>query len=109
MTRPNIRKPAPVGPHVQWLRDGEYQVRGLQEQSPTFATRAAAELWLRARLPKVPEARRPRERRCMCCSEPFLSEGFHNRLCKTCRLRNDGGSLTIAANATGKVRRAARA
>lgn len=48
-------------------------------------------------------------RPCMCCGATFVSEGIHNRLCPPCRHRNDGGSLTIAANATGKVRRAARA
>ena len=25
------------------------------------------------------------ERKCMCCRQPFLSEGIHNRLCKPCK------------------------
>ena len=45
----------------------------------------------------------------MCCGQTFVSEGIHNRLCGPCRQRSDGGSLTIAANSTAKVRRAAKA
>lgn len=48
-------------------------------------------------------------RACLCCGQTFVSEGFHNRLCGSCRQRSDGGSLTIAANSTAKVRRAAKA
>lgn len=48
-------------------------------------------------------------RACMCCGQTFVSEGIHNRLCGPCRQRSDGGSLTIAANSTAKVRRAAKA
>ena len=25
------------------------------------------------------------ERRCMTCSDPFISEGMHNRMCNSCR------------------------
>lgn len=27
----------------------------------------------------------PKARKCMCCREPFISEGPHNRLCTQCR------------------------
>lgn len=30
---------------------------------------------------------RCRERACMTCGQKFLSEGFHNRLCRSCRHR----------------------
>lgn len=30
-----------------------------------------------------------RERPCLCCTAPFVSQGPHNRLCETCR--GDGG------------------
>lgn len=28
-----------------------------------------------------------RNRNCLCCSHPFLSEGAHHRMCDTCRGR----------------------
>lgn len=30
-------------------------------------------------------------RNCMTCSKPFESEGIHNRMCTTCRHRDDDG------------------
>ncbi|MCU0826612.1 MAG: hypothetical protein MUE52_04235 [Tabrizicola sp.] len=30
-------------------------------------------------------AARRKTRACMCCTEPFQSEGIHNRLCSRCR------------------------
>ena len=30
----------------------------------------------------------PRQRRCMTCGTDFLSEGWHNRLCRRCRTRS---------------------
>lgn len=88
---------------------GRYEVLGLPVVSPLFANRPEAEKWLRAELAKQPQARRPVERPCMCCGGPFLSQHIGNRLCPACGRRSDGGSMAIAANSTGKVRRAARA
>ena len=48
-------------------------------------------------------------RACMCCGVQFASEGIHNRLCNPCRGLGDGGPMALAAHATGKIRRAARA
>lgn len=90
-------------------RGGLYEVQGLPSLSPLFANRPEAEKWLRAELAKQPQARRPVERPCMCCGAPFLSQHIGNRLCPPCGRRSDGGSMAIAANSTGKVRRAARA
>lgn len=28
------------------------------------------------------------QRRCLCCSKDFLSDGPHNRLCGSCRIKN---------------------
>lgn len=97
-----------TGPRVEWLHSGRYQVLGLPRLSPLFISRAEAEKWLRGQLSRLPESRRPKQRACMCCGRPFHSEGIHNRLCDPCRHRSDGGSLTISATSTGKVRRAAR-
>jgi hypothetical protein len=33
---------------------------------------------------------RRRERACLCCQEPFLSDGAHNRLCNACRRKEAG-------------------
>ena len=32
-------------------------------------------------------------RPCMCCREPFPSEGIHNRLCNTCRNRGSAEAM----------------
>lgn len=84
------------GPRVS-LVGGAYQIMGLPCLA-TFRTRAAAEIWLRDELAKLPEARRPRARACMCCRRDFISEGIHNRLCNGCRALRD---------ATGDVQRPA--
>ncbi len=31
----------------------------------------------------------PDSRACMACRQPFLSEGWHNRLCPRCRKRSE--------------------
>lgn len=36
-----------------------------------------------------PAADVPAERACISCGEPFMSEGWHNRLCPKCRRRSD--------------------
>lgn len=63
---------------------------------------------LRDRLQREADARAKRgPRACLGCGATFQSEGIHHRLCKACRGRSDGGSMTIAATSSGKVRRAA--
>lgn len=46
-------------------------------------------------------------RPCLCCGTVFQSDGIHNRLCTSCRARDDGGSMSIPSTSAGKVRRAA--
>lgn len=46
-------------------------------------------------------------RPCMCCGATFLSEGVHNRMCDSCRRRDNAGSMSIPAGSIGQVRRAA--
>lgn len=48
-------------------------------------------------------------RRCLCCGHSFISEGIHNRLCRGCAHRSDGGSMSVPARSTAKIRRAAQA
>ena len=48
-------------------------------------------------------------RHCLCCANPFESEGIHNRLCKRCACRDDRGAMAIPARSTAKIRRAAQA
>ena len=48
-------------------------------------------------------------RNCLCCANPFESEGIHNRLCKRCACRDDRGAMAIPARSTAKIRRAAQA
>ncbi|NEX47636.1 hypothetical protein [Pseudotabrizicola algicola] len=65
---------------------------------------------LRDRLQRAADLKAKRgPRPCLSCSTEFASEGIHHRLCNGCRGRSDGGSMTIAATSSGKVRRAARA
>lgn len=33
---------------------------------------------------RLDRLRRQRKRPCLCCNEPFLSEGAHNRMCERC-------------------------
>lgn len=64
---------------------------------------------LRDRLQREADAKVKRgPRACLCCRATFVSEGIHHRLCNGCRARSDGGSMSVAATSTGKVRRAAR-
>lgn len=43
-------------------------------------------------LPKLPPAKLVK-RPCLCCGQAFASQGAHNRLCVTCRRKDDGGPL----------------
>ena len=104
-----VRPVQPGGPRVNYLRSGSYEVQGFQKISPLFHSRAEAEKWMRAETARLPKGQQPVERPCMCCGAQFESQHIGNRLCGICRHRSDGGSMAIAANSTGKVRRAARA
>jgi hypothetical protein len=39
---------------------------------------------------KPPAAVAPKQRKCMTCTDPFLSEGSHNRMCTKCRHLSEG-------------------
>jgi hypothetical protein len=39
---------------------------------------------------KPPASVAPKERKCMTCTEPFMSEGPHNRMCPKCRHLSEG-------------------
>lgn len=95
---------------VRSTHDGAYVIVDPdgREASEAIPFRASAQ-YLRDKLQREADARARRgARACMCCGHNFTSEGIHNRLCGHCRQRGDGGSMGIAANSTGKVRRAAR-
>ena len=75
-----------TGPRVECAHNADqFQVVGLTEMSPLFKSRKDAGEWLEAKLPKLPQAKRPQQRACMRCRHQFQSEGFHNRMCGTCR------------------------
>lgn len=82
------RYPRSTGPRVERIASGEYQALGIEALSPIFFTRAEAEAWLRVALEKGPKAKRRQLRSCLCCGKGFESDGFHNRLCSTCRGRS---------------------
>ncbi len=44
--------------------------------------------WVQA-TPARPSGDTAEKRVCMSCREPFLSEGWHNRLCPKCRKRSE--------------------
>lgn len=102
-------------PHAHGF-DLEYQTgrgwfvidpEGVRQAGP-FQCDNKALMSLEARQRAADMAAKRMLRPCMCCGAEFHSEGIHNRLCGPCRLKSDGGSLTIGASSTGKVRRAAR-
>lgn len=79
----------PTGPRVERASSRQFHVLGLMEHSPLFNTREEAEAWLKAQLAKTPLEKRPKVRACMSCGNEFLSEGFHNRLCRSCKHATD--------------------
>lgn len=80
---------------------------GVRKAGP-FQCDNKALMSLEARQRAADQAAKRMLRPCMCCQREFYSEGIHNRLCGPCRLKSDGGSLSIGGTSTGKVRRAAR-
>lgn len=46
-------------------------------------------------LKNAPKRGALKQRACMCCRTPFLSEGSHNRLCVRCRNKSDDGHYRI--------------
>jgi hypothetical protein len=91
-------QPRATGPRVEHAPDGgryPYQVLGLRDQTPRFLTREIADDWLTIELAKLPEAIRPKVRSCMRCRDDFESEGFHNRMCTTCRNAAGGPDTSV--------------
>ena len=82
------------GYHVAPVGSGRYEVRdpaGQPVGAPTTKDLAADRA---ERLQAEADARARRGiRPCLCCGHSFVSEGIHNRLCGSCRGRND----TLAA------------
>ena len=60
--------------------------RGMQRIYGPVTSQSVAE----TKLQKLEKQRQTKERRCMCCSQKFRSEGSHNRLCKYCRQLGGG-------------------
>ncbi|TQD37439.1 hypothetical protein ACTTAK_06655 [Rhodobacter capsulatus] len=71
-------------PHIVSTSAG-FSVAGVGGKAPKFESREQAEDWLADHFETIPEEKRPKDRACMCCGKPFLSRGFHNRLCDRCR------------------------
>lgn len=98
---------------------GRFYVRGLPEsvESPGgFDSRRAAEIWLEGKadlLAVLHEAElaagRGKKRSCLCCTETFVSEGPHNRLCDPCRKRGsaEGQAASYSFGAMTGRRRSA--
>lgn len=82
-------QPRPTGPRI--LRDWEqskcptYYADGITGTSPSFGSKQEGEAWLRTYLANAPLSKRPQVRCCMRCQAQFKSEGFHNRMCVSCR------------------------
>jgi hypothetical protein len=75
---------------VRRLSSSEFEIVGLPngQISPPFQYRDEAEAWLAAQVPKLELDRSKRgPRACICCGHGFESEGIHNRMCGSCRLR----------------------
>lgn len=82
-------QPKSLGPRIVREYEGSsktpYYATGIFGHSPKFATPQEGENWLRKYLERVPRSKAPQVRRCMCCGVEFESEGFHNRMCLSCR------------------------
>ncbi|MFN4191852.1 MAG: hypothetical protein ACK4FR_02820 [Tabrizicola sp.] len=61
------------------VRDPDLNVHG------TYATRNAAQAACGHAQRREDERARRMIRPCLCCGQPFRSEGIHNRLCGRCR------------------------
>lgn len=83
--------PKRIGARVERYDSKSFCIVGwpLPEPAPLFPTRAKAEAWLTEQLSRLDPRRVPRDRPCLCCGRPFLSEGAHNRLCASCRVRGN--------------------
>lgn len=80
-------------PHILNVDGHTFYVNGLPKASPQFPNKDEAEKWMRAEIAKLPERKRPRKRRCLCCTKSFESDGIRNRLCNRCRAY--GASLAM--------------
>lgn len=81
-----------LGPRVVTITiegRSRYRVVGIKNDFPDFVNEVEAQRSLRKVISTIPAARRPQERRCLCCGETFTSQGFHNRMCGRCRSRDD--------------------
>lgn len=76
----NVHRVSMTGDGKWWVNRGGERVAG------PLPSRAAAE---EARATIEAKARR----RCMCCAQPFVSEGPHNRLCPHCRRKSQPVSV----------------
>ncbi|WP_054007855.1 hypothetical protein [Cypionkella psychrotolerans] len=87
--------PRPRGPRIERCGAKDFHAIGVTETSPLFKSRAEGEIWLAIHLGKVAKSKRPRIRACMRCRAEFQSEGFHHRMCNSCRA-NAAGADTSA-------------
>lgn len=84
--------PANARWRVLQKRDGQFEVySSFGHLYGTYATRNQAEATRGSMQSRDDRAGRRTERPCMCCGNPFSSEGIHNRLCTSCRHRNSEG------------------
>lgn len=77
-----------VGPRIVRFGRG-FRAVGVAVASPTFRSNEEGLGWLTEYTASLSKSRAVRECACLCCGVIFLSEGFHNRMCKQCRGRGD--------------------
>lgn len=94
-----------TGIRVETIGD-DFEVLGLRERSPLFATRRDAEAWMRVKVAALPPNRAPRQRACLRCGTQFASQGAHNRLCDGCsQMQLPLGFYGVAGGLSGGGRR----
>lgn len=74
---------------IRWSADDDATLRRLKAEGVTPINIAKqvgrAESSVYSRLEVLEGRSQRRERLCMCCRSPFMSDGPHNRLCGRCR------------------------
>jgi len=83
--------------------DPEVRAGKMSQRRPAEQRRASLAADAAETFPGPPKARGdvPAERACLCCGERFWSEGFSERICRTCKSKKTWRSAVSIPGARG--------